>query len=95
MAAKRFHIATPEQMKALCEFVKDGNLSRTASVWSATHRREGKTRWDQAIYACFSGDRSKEAEVVRLGSNEEIVHCARLKYNLALSWCESHLRQID
>lgn len=94
MAAKRFHIAAPEQLRGLSAFVKDGKLDTLASVWAAMKRRNGPTRWDDRIYVGFSGDQSRTAEVVRVGTNDDVVRCATLKYNLALKWCEQHLRRV-
>ena len=94
MAAKRFHIATPDQLRALSEFVKDGKLNTMISVWTATKRRQGATRWDNAIFVGFSGDRRRTAEVVRIDANGELVYCATLRYNLALNWCEKNLREV-
>lgn len=42
MAAKRFHIASPEQLHELEAFVKDGKLKTMVSVWTTTKRRNGK-----------------------------------------------------
>lgn len=94
MAAKRFNISTPEELREINEFVKDGKLSSMVSVWTVTKRRQGETRWDKAIYACFSGDKRRVAAVVRIAGNGEIVQCATLRYNLALNWSEQHLREV-
>ena len=94
MAAKRFHIATPEQLRELSEFVKEGKLNNIASVWTAAKRRNGATRWDDKIFVGFSGDRHRVAEVVRIDANSELVYCATLRYNLALNWCEKNLREV-
>lgn len=94
MAAKRFHIASPDQLRDLSEFVKEGKLNSIVSVWAATKRRNGATRWDDKIYVGFSGDSSRTAEVVRIDVNDELVHCATLRYNLALRWCEKNLREV-
>lgn len=94
MAAKRFHVSKPDELRALCEFVKEGKLSNMVSVWTATARKNGATRWDDAIYVGFSGDRQRVAEVVRFSATGELVYCATLRYNLALNWCEQHLRPV-
>lgn len=95
MAAKRFHIATPEQLRELAGFVKEGKLNTVISVWTAVKRRNGTTHWDDKIYVGFSGDRSRTAEVVRIDANSELVYCATLRYNLALNWCEKNLREVS
>lgn len=94
MAAKRFHVARPDQLRELAALVKDGKLNAMVSVWSAAARRTGTTRWDNAIYVGFSGDRDRRAEVVRISADNELVYCASLKYNLALNWCEKNLRPV-
>lgn len=93
MAAKRCHIATPEDLRQLAEFVKDGNLNPLISIWSATVRWQGKSRWDDAFYIGFSGDRNRIAEVYRANADGELILCASMQYNKALNWCEQHLRE--
>lgn len=96
MAAKRFHIATPEDLKALAQFDKEApsRLDRLIRVWTANKRRLGKTRWDNAFFCVFSGDRMRIAEIERITSENELEYCASLRYNLALNWCEQHLREV-
>lgn len=94
MAAKRFHVARPDELRALNNFVKEGKLSSMVTVWTAQSRRTGETRWDNAIYVGFSGDRNRDASVIRIGANGELVFCARLHYNLALNWCKQHLHPV-
>ena len=94
MAAKRFHVARPDELRALNDFVKEGKLSSMVTVWTAQSRRTGETRWDNAIYVGFSGDRYKEAEVFRADAKNELIFCATLQYNKALNWCEQHLKEI-
>ena len=74
--------------------MKEGKLGTIASVWTAAKRRNGTTRWDDKIFAGFSGDRNRIAEVVRIDANSELVYCATLRYNLALNWCEKNLREV-
>ena len=94
MAAKRFHIENPDQLRELAAFVKEGKLSTIASVWTAAKRRNGTTRWDDKIFVGFSGDRNRISEVVRIDANSELVYCATLRYNLALNWCEKNLLEV-
>ncbi len=93
MAAKRFHIATPEELRQLAVFVKEGKLGPMISVWTTTVRRQGKSRWDDAIYIGFSGDRNRIAEVFRITAGGEVIRSASMHYNKALNWCEQHLRE--
>ncbi len=96
MAAKRFHVASPADLASLAEFAKDGkeSIGRMVSVWTATMRRKGETRWDRAIYAGFCGTRRRDAEIVRISADGNIVYVGTLQYNKALNWCEQHLRQV-
>lgn len=93
MAAKRFHIATPEELRQLSAFVKDGKLDAMIRVWTVTIRKQGKSRWDDAIYISFSGDRNRIAEVFRIDASGEVIRCASMRYNKALNWCEQHLQE--
>lgn len=96
MAAKRFHIATPEQLTELAGLAKERQktITNTARVWAANVRKDGKSNWDSAIYAVFSGDRTRNAEVVRFDGHTMPAYCGTLRYNLALNWCEQHLREV-
>ena len=93
MAARRFHIATPADLAALGEFAKDGKaeIRRMVSVWTAARKRKGSTRWDKAIYVGFCGTRRRDAEIVRISAEGEIVHVGTLQYNKAHQWCTQHL----
>lgn len=55
MATRRFHITTPDQLLALQEYAKDGNLARAASIWRTTREKKGDkgTSWDDKIYVDF------------------------------------------
>lgn len=93
MAVKRFHIAKPDQLRELDEFVKKGNLKPMISVWTTTIRKRGFSRWDDAIYIGFSGDRNRIAEIFRIDAGGEVIRCASMHYNKALNWCEQHLQE--
>ncbi len=95
MAAKRFHIATPEELTELGSFASEGKLDRLTSIWTTARRKGGTTRWDSAIFAQFSGDRQRKAEIMRMDANGQPVHCATLKYNLAHKWCALHLKPVS
>ena len=88
MAAYRFHIAKPDQLQSLVPMVKDNpaSVARVARIWKAAKEKRGETRWDTGVYVGFSGDRTREAVL--------LVTFGTLKYNLALRWCERHLRQV-
>lgn len=92
----RYHVETPEQLKELRQYLKDGELDTVIRVWMAMKRREGKTNWDDAIRVIFSvkEDKKREAAVYRNSQNGSMVYCAELKYNLALKWCKQHLMQV-
>ena len=94
-AAKRFHVANPGQLKALVPFAKSNapSLARMVRIWYAAQRK-GKDRWDYSIYVGFSGDRRREAGIVRVDANNELIVCAPLMYNKALNYCEQNMRRV-
>ena len=96
MAAKRFHIARPDQLQSLVKYVKNNacTVSRTARIWATAKNRKGSTRCDENVYVTFSGDRSRQAILFRFSADNELVEFGTLKYNLALVWCEQHLCQV-
>lgn len=96
MAVKRFHIANPEQLQTLVQFAKAdaSTIARMARIWRAAKDKHEHTHWDHGIYIYFSGDRKREAAIARLAAGDELVIVGKMKYNLALNWCEQHLRQV-
>lgn len=96
MAAKRFHIETPEELRELAELAREtpNSLENLARVWYATKRRQGETNWDKTFYACFSGTRDREAAVIHFNSLQVLTHKVPLRYNKALNWCEEHLKEV-
>ena len=96
MAAKRFHIARPDQLQTLVKFAKTNapTIARTARIWKIAKDKNGTTRWDTGVYAGFSGDSAREAVIFRVANGDELVEVGTLKYNLALNWCEQHLRLV-
>lgn len=96
MAVKRFHVAKPDQLQSLVQFAKSQapTMARTARIWKIAKGKKGETRWDRSVYVWFSGDKAREAGIFRISSGDEPVEVGRLKYNLALNWCEQHLRQV-
>ena len=96
MSAKRFHIAKPDQLQTLVKFAKANapTIARTARIWKIAKEKKGETRWDTGVYVGFSGDRAREAVLFRVAAGDELVQFGTLKYNLALNWCEQHLRQV-
>lgn len=96
MAAKNFHIARPDQLQTLVTYVKDKpcSVARVARIWKIAKDKRGETRWDRGVYAGFSGDMAREAVLFRASNGDELVEFGRLKYNLALAWCEKNLRRV-
>ena len=96
MAAKRFHIETPDQLRELSELTKEhpNGLEHLIRVWTATKRKQGKTNWDNKFFACFSGTRDRISAIVHFNSQGELTHSAPIQYNKALNWCESHLKEV-
>ncbi len=95
MAAKRFHVARPDQLQTLVKYAKTNatTVARTARIWKAAKDKRGETRWDRGIYACFSGDMDRVAALFRY-CDGDMVEFGRLKYNLAMAWCERNLRRV-
>lgn len=98
MTSKKYHVEKPEQLRMLAFYAKETpnlTLRRIARIWQSAINRKVKTRWDNAIFVCFSGDRSsRKAEVMRTTSDNKLVSCTDLRYNLARKWCEENLRQV-
>lgn len=98
MTRRRFAVEEPEQLKALNEFVLTGSVANVATVWSATKRKSGATRWDGKIFVDFKCDKSptaivnyRHACIVRKCSNGRDNEEAVLRYNKALQWCRENL----
>lgn len=96
MAAKRFHIATPEELRELEQFAKErpSGLQNVIRIWTVTKRRQKETNWDKNFYVFFSGTRERAAEIVRFDSGRTLAATYPVRYNLALRWCETHLREV-
>ena len=96
MAAKHYHIATPEQLQSLVPLAKNNapTVARVARIWKAAREKKGETRWDQEVYAGFSGDQQRTALIFRFEANGSFLEVAALHYNKALRWCEQNLRQV-
>lgn len=97
MSAKRFHVARPDQLQSLVKFAKNNapTIARTARIWKIAKDKNGTTRWDTGVYISFSGDRAREAVIFRVANADEPVEVGTLKYNLALNWCEVHLKPLE
>ena len=95
MAAKRFHVARPDQLQTMVPFARTNGctVARMARIWKIAKEKKGETRWDTGVYVGFSGDMTRKAALVRI-SGDELVEVADLKYNLALAWCERNLRRV-
>lgn len=91
---KQFHVETPEQLRNLGVFLKSGDVEKIATVWSIKLRKSGKSPWDNAIHVVFSQKgRSREAGIIRRGTDGNNLKFAGLKYNAALGWCSQNLKQ--
>lgn len=91
---KQYHIETPEQLKELNKFAKDGSAASMAAVWSTKLRKDGKSPWDNAIFAIFETDNGRKAWIGRKSGAGMTVNTS-LKYNPALKWCEQNLERAD
>lgn len=97
--AKRFLFETPEQLKEVAGLCLDGSAAKVMNVarmWSAERRKKQHTPWDGKIGASFYTEEHKRcACVFRLSTGDGLCVMGWLKYNLALRWCETHLRRLD
>lgn len=91
MAQKRFHIATPGQLRELSQFLKTGSVDCLASVWNAALNKKGSSPWDHSIYAIFRGDTRKAFIGREFGAGTVTINYD-LKYNPALKWCKENLK---
>lgn len=90
--ARRFMVATPRELSELRTFQKDGDVSRVASVWNATRRRNGECRWDGKIFVSFYiEEKNRIASVFRVTAAGVCEEFAKLKYAPALDWCKANL----
>lgn len=90
MSATQFKVATPEQLKTLAGLTIQGNAMNTARVWSASRRRMGTSPLDGSIFVRFSGDKLRDAVILR-NTGDEMKELAWLKYNTALHYCQQNL----
>ena len=94
---KLFTVETPEQLRALAPFLKDGSIDNVASVWSATRRKNGgHSAWDGKIMVSFWTDgKKKNSSVARIDSRNELIELATLKYTPALHHCECTMKLME
>lgn len=94
--AHRFKVATPDDLCSLLDYVIDGTnpIKNLARVWIVT-KKQGKEGFDGHVHVLFSTRKkeSREAVIYRDSPEMKIIEVATLKYNLALRWCMTHLRE--
>ena len=94
--ARRFLVDTPATLLELKEFVKEGDVSRVASVWNVTRRKKGACSWDGKIMVSFYTEEKKRiASLFRLTAAGVCEEFAKLKYTQALDWCKTNLHGTD
>ena len=94
--ARRFLVDTPDMLLELKEFVKEGDVSRVASVWNVTRRKKGACSWDGKIMVSFYTEEKKRiASLFRLTAAGVCEEFAKLKYTQALDWCKVNLHGTD
>ena len=95
---RRFLIASPDELDSLAQFAKDGNIPRAARIWRTAQAKKGTkgTPWDGKVFADYCAyDGAREAMVILLGHDGAVLRLfAHMRYNLALSWCREHLKEI-
>lgn len=95
MAIKRYTVAKPEQLRALYEIQKDGNVSmdNLARVWRAQNVFESanytnpQTR--DLAYVEFDGKTRRATVYKQIHGNVGII--GRLPYNKAIAYCRENL----
>lgn len=90
---KMYHIATPEQLTVLNAFAKEGNALNLAAIWTSKLRKDGKTPWDNDIFAIFSTDNGRKAFIGRKSGAGLLINVT-LKYTPALKYCAENLKII-
>ena len=94
---KLFLVDAPETLREMAQFVKEGNISSVAAVWSAARRKQGGTcAWDGRIMVSFhTSGRNRQATIFRITTTEKVEEFAFMKYAPALAWCSRLLRPLD
>ena len=87
---KKYHIKTPEHLLKLNAFAKEGNALNLASVWTSKLRKDGKSPWDNSIFAVFNTDNGRKAFIGRKSGAGMLVNVS-LKYTPALRYCADNL----
>ena len=90
---KMYHISTPEQLKELNQYAKGGDAASMAAVWASKLRKDGKTPWDNIIFAVFETHMRKAWIGRKLG--EGMTVNTTLKYTPSLRWCEENLERTE
>lgn len=88
---RSYAIETPEQLRELNKFAKEGSAANLASMWSATRRKDGKAPWDNKMFALFDTSTGRKAYIAR-ALGEGMTLNVTLKYSPALKWCEENLK---
>lgn len=89
--ARRFLVGTPEDLRELGRFLKDGDVQRVATAWNVTRRKNGTNIWDGNILVSFRSEGAKRIASVFRMAKEQPIEFATLKYQQALDWCKEHL----
>ena len=90
---KRYHIKSPEQLKELGAFLKEGDITNLVKVWTVKLRKDGVSPWDNAVFALFKTEHGRKAYICRKSGAGYLLNYS-LKYNPALKWCEEHLEKV-
>lgn len=90
---KRYHVETPDQLKELNGFTKQGSAENLVKMWNVALRKDGKSPWDKSIFAVFDTSNGRKAYIGRKLGEGMTVNVS-LKYNPALKYCEDHLKLI-
>lgn len=92
MKQRRYRVESPEQLEELGPLIKEGSIDSILRTWRF-YRGTGRGEiWDGAIFIRFTGDRHRDAAVTK-EIRGSVDRCAGLHYNLALHWCQDHLKE--
>lgn len=93
---KIYAIDNPDQLKAIGDLAKEGDVTVVARVWNATRRRMGGAcpLDGRVMVSFYTEGRSRRAVVFRITSIAYMDEIAVLKYQAALAWCREHLQEV-
>lgn len=88
-----YRFDTPEQLKEINAFCKEGSVMNVARVWNAARNRPNvDCPWDNRIFASFYDEEGKrKAVVIRIDMADKLQQVALLKYAPSVKCCKERL----